>query len=53
MAIGATWQPDYAEDVGTIAGRELSALGINMLLGPSLDVLENPSPGSASALFSR
>jgi len=50
MAIGATWQPDYAEDVGTIAGRELSALGINMLLGPSLDVLESPRPGSASDL---
>ena len=24
-------------------GRELSALGVNMYFGPSLDVLENPS----------
>ncbi|MFQ5398600.1 MAG: glycoside hydrolase family 3 N-terminal domain-containing protein [Anaerolineae bacterium] len=46
MAIGATWQPQYAEIVGEIVGRELSALGVNMLLGPSLDVLENPAPFS-------
>ena len=50
MAIGAGWQPDYAEDVGRILGQELSALGINMLLGPSLDVLENPNPDNASDL---
>ncbi|MCA9955441.1 MAG: hypothetical protein KC434_12015, partial [Anaerolineales bacterium] len=42
MAIGATWQPDLAQQVGEVVGRELSNLGINMLLGPSLDVLENP-----------
>jgi beta-N-acetylhexosaminidase len=43
MAIGATWSPDLAGRVGEIMGRELSTLGINMLFGPSLDVLENPS----------
>jgi len=42
MAIGATWQPDLARQIGSIAGAELSALGINFLLGPSLDVLESP-----------
>jgi len=42
MTLGATWKPEYAETVGNIAGRELHALGINMLLGPSLDVLEHP-----------
>jgi beta-N-acetylhexosaminidase len=50
MAIGATWNPAHAETVGTIVGQELSALGINMLLGPSLDVLSSPSPGSAADL---
>jgi len=40
MAIGATWKPANAETVGTILGQELSALGINLLLGPSLDVLD-------------
>ncbi|MDX1687419.1 MAG: glycoside hydrolase family 3 N-terminal domain-containing protein, partial [Candidatus Promineifilaceae bacterium] len=50
MAIGATWQPDLAEDVGQVVGRELAALGINFLLGPSLDVLESPSPESPGDL---
>ncbi len=44
MAIGATWQPDYAQALGRLAGQELSTVGINMLLGPTLDVLENPNP---------
>jgi beta-N-acetylhexosaminidase len=43
MAIGATWKPDLAEQVAQVRGRELSALGFNLYLGPSLDVLENPS----------
>jgi beta-N-acetylhexosaminidase len=44
MAIGATWSPDLAKEAGTVMGKELAALGINMYFGPSLDVLENPSP---------
>jgi beta-N-acetylhexosaminidase len=44
MAIGATWDPASAEAVGEIAGRELSAMGINLLLGPSVDVLNDPRP---------
>jgi beta-N-acetylhexosaminidase len=40
MAIGATWNPELASQVGQVFGSELSALGINLLLGPSLDVLE-------------
>lgn len=42
MAIGATWKPELAKDVGRVLGSELNALGINLLLGPSLDVLESP-----------
>jgi beta-N-acetylhexosaminidase len=45
MAQGATWQPSLAEKVGTVLGDELSRLGFNMLLGPSLDVLQNPESG--------
>ena len=44
MAIGATWDPSLAYAVGQVLGRELEALGINMLLGPSLDVIEDPRP---------
>ena len=50
MALGATWEPAYARRVGEIAGRELTATGINLLLGPSLDVLERPSALSAGDL---
>jgi beta-N-acetylhexosaminidase len=42
MAIGATWNPELAEQVGTVMGNELSSLGFNLLLGPSLDVLDLP-----------
>ncbi len=50
LTLGATWQPDFARQSGELLGTELSELGINMLLGPSLDVLESPSPESAGDL---
>jgi beta-N-acetylhexosaminidase len=40
MSLGATWNPDLAAQIGEIAGKELAQVGINLLLGPSLDVLE-------------
>lgn len=43
MAIGATWDVSFAEQVAEIRGRELADLGFNLYMGPSLDVLENPS----------
>ena len=43
MAIGATWDTKLATRVGEVHGRELAALGFNLYLGPSLDVLEAPS----------
>lgn len=45
MATGATWKPENAEAVGRIVGSELAASGVNLLLGPSLDVLDNPRVG--------
>lgn len=50
MAIGATWNPENAFDVGRIVGSELSKLGFNMYLGPSLDILETPRSDSAGDL---
>ncbi len=44
MALGATWNPDYALATGQVVGGELEALGINLLLGPSADVVEEPQP---------
>jgi beta-N-acetylhexosaminidase len=53
MAIGATWQPEYSRRVGEITGLELSNIGLNLLIGPSLDVLETPRPASDSDLGTR
>lgn len=53
MAIGATWDPAQARAVGQITGLELAAMGINLLLGPSLDVLEDPRPGGQGDLGTR
>jgi len=47
MSLGATWDPSLAERVGSQVGRELSSLGINLLFGPSLDVVSNPAPGQS------
>jgi beta-N-acetylhexosaminidase len=44
MAIGATWNTELAQQVGAVLGSELSALGFNLFLGPSLDVVESPNP---------
>jgi len=50
MAIGATWDLNLAEHVGEVLGSELSALGVNLLLGPNLDVLETTNIEAASSL---
>jgi beta-N-acetylhexosaminidase len=46
MAIGATWDPSLAAEVGRTLGQELASLGVNLYLGPSLDILEDPQRGS-------
>ncbi|HQZ22064.1 MAG TPA: glycoside hydrolase family 3 N-terminal domain-containing protein, partial [Thermoflexales bacterium] len=48
LALGATWKPQYAETVGSILGADLAALGINVLTGPVLDVLDSPKPNAVS-----
>jgi len=53
MSIGATWQPSLAEQVGAVAGQELSALGFNLYFGPSLDVLESPGALAGGGLGAR
>lgn len=52
MAIGATWDPDLAEEAGAVRGGDISELGFNLYLGPSLDVLESPT-ASGSGLGTR
>lgn len=50
MAIGATWDLDLANRVGAVLGEELNALGINLYLGPNLDVLETTNSEAARSL---
>lgn len=53
MSIGATWNVSNAQVIGQIVGRELEALGVNTLLGPTLDVLDRPRPELPSNLGTR
>ncbi|MBT3240494.1 MAG: hypothetical protein HON98_01245 [Chloroflexi bacterium] len=53
MAIGATWNPELSYQTGKLLGEELEILGFNLLLGPSLNVLENPRPENAGDLGTR
>ena len=53
LTIGSTWQTEFASQTGATTGRELSALGFNLLLAPSLDILETPHPESEKDMGSR
>ena len=53
MAIGATWNIELANQMGMVLGSELSALGFNLYLGPSLDVVEAPNPSAQIDLGTR
>ncbi len=43
LALGAAWKSEDAQAIGNLLGQELAAMGINVTLGPSLDVLTTPS----------
>ena len=53
MAIGATWTPALAEQAGEVAGRELKAVGVDLMIGPPLDVLDVPRPEGKGDLGTR
>lgn len=50
LSIGATWNSESAFQTGELLGSELSSLGINLLFGPSLDVVEHPLASPESDL---
>lgn len=45
LTIGATFSKTHAQAAGRVVGGELSAAGVNLLLGPVVDVLESPQSG--------
>lgn len=53
MAIGATWDRTLSEQAGQVMGQELTALGFNLYLGLTLDVLTLPDPSINADLNTR
>jgi beta-N-acetylhexosaminidase len=53
LAIGATWQPGLSRQVGKVAGQEISQIGFNLFLGPSLDVLVTSGIAGGGGLGAR
>ncbi len=53
MAIGATWNPALSQQVGSVLGQELAMLGVNLLFGPNLDVLDSPQLDVSNNLGAR
>lgn len=50
LALGATWDSALVQAVGAIVGQELQAVGVNLLLGPNLDVMDEPRTDPVGAL---
>ena len=50
MALGATWNVELTRKAGRIVGQELRAVGVNLLLGPNLDVFDQPRADNVGAL---
>jgi len=44
MTLGATWSLQRATTIGRLAGQDFSAMGVNLLFGPPLDVVATPQP---------
>ncbi|MGV8025215.1 MAG: glycoside hydrolase family 3 N-terminal domain-containing protein [Anaerolineaceae bacterium] len=53
MAIGATFSTELAKSSGELLGQELQAMGFNLFLGPSLDVLDASYSESDASLGTR
>ena len=53
MALGATWNTNLARQAGTVLGSELSALGVNLVFTPALDVHGPQDLGGSAALGTR
>lgn len=51
MARGATWEPEVEQRVGAAMGRELRAIGGNVLLAPTINILRHPSWGRSQETY--
>ncbi|WNM27705.1 glycoside hydrolase family 3 C-terminal domain-containing protein [Demequina capsici] len=44
-ALGATWDPELATQIGAALGREARELGVDVILGPGLNIKRHPAGG--------
>jgi len=51
MCRGATWEPEVERRVGAAMGRELQAIGGNVLLAPTINILRHPSWGRSQETY--
>ncbi|MBP2266329.1 beta-glucosidase [Pseudarthrobacter sp. PvP004] len=51
-ALGSSWDPELAEEIGQALGREARALGVNVLLGPAINIKRSPLCGRNFEYFS-
>ena len=51
IARGATWSPELEAQVGAAIGREVRAVGVNVLLAPTINVLRHPRWGRSQETY--
>ena len=52
IALGATWDPELVEELGTALGREARAKGVDVILGPTINIVRTPLAGRGFECFS-
>lgn len=52
VAVGSSWNPDVASRLGTALGREAAAQGVNLVLGPGVNIKRTPLCGRNFEYFS-
>ena len=50
-ARGATWSPELERRIGEMIGREARALGADVILAPTINVLRHPRWGRAQETY--
>ena len=52
VALGATWDPELIEQLATALGREARAKGVDVILGPTINIVRTPLSGRGFECFS-
>ncbi len=52
MAVACTWNPSLAEECGRTVAKELGSKGIDMILGPCINIMRDPLHGRLCETYS-